>query len=453
MRMIRAMYQTHLGPGALYGAIARLEAKKLITALPLDDRRRPYQITEAGLRLLQAQLDTMRRLTSRGSEPPAVEEPKPLPSFYELESDGDVVDEMDQYAAHKPVPYNQAQLPFIQLGARRFEILTYLLKRDEEPENAVITLVKASRDGGRDVLVHLGGFLHKVVQCKNLGYKFSQPALLEELLKFVLHDYRERYIPESGISYELWAPGGLTEPADTWLAEWPRSLTADELRIAFDNVLRTNKTLHSLDWAEVKDYVVETLTNRIRLCRHEAASLSRKVRSASDLYAQFFEVTVTAKLEHVEEVLTPHFRANNEQLANLTDAFHGNDIDDEINEARDLVNEHQFRDAAVILKRLESKKRHRLDNHQRYRIASNYGAIAFGEDRVEDAARYFLAAVRLAPEDERARVNEVFAYYLLKDSPRAFQLATEQRSKYPFNARLVGIWINSCTDTDQRRDS
>ena len=321
--------------------------------------------------------------------------------------------------------------------------MTYLLKRDEEPENAVITLVKASKDGGRDVVVHHGGFLSKVVQCKNLGNKFPQTALLEELLKFVLHDYRERYIPESGISYELWAPGGLTGPADTWLAEWPRSLTADELRTAFDNVLQANKMLRSLEWEEVSEYVIDTLTNRIRLSRHEAASLSRKVRSASDLYVQFFEVTLRASLDQVEEVLTPHFEASNRQLADLTDAVHGNDIDNEINEARDLVNERQFRDAAAILKRLESKKRHRLDNHQRYRIASNYGAIAFGEDRVEEAARHFLDAVRLAPEDERARVNEVFAYYLLKDSPRAFQLATEQRLKYPFNARLVGIWINS----------
>lgn len=76
IRMIETKYRTRLGPGALYGAIARLEAKKLIAALPLDDRRRPYQITEAGLRLLQAQFDTMRRLTTGGSEPLPPEEPK-----------------------------------------------------------------------------------------------------------------------------------------------------------------------------------------------------------------------------------------------------------------------------------------------------------------------------------------------------------------------------------------
>ena len=40
----------HLGPGALYGAITRLEERGLIEPLPPDDRRRPYRITAAGRR-------------------------------------------------------------------------------------------------------------------------------------------------------------------------------------------------------------------------------------------------------------------------------------------------------------------------------------------------------------------------------------------------------------------
>jgi DNA-binding PadR family transcriptional regulator len=37
-----------LGPGALYGAIARLEEEGLIEPLAPVDRRRPYRITAAG---------------------------------------------------------------------------------------------------------------------------------------------------------------------------------------------------------------------------------------------------------------------------------------------------------------------------------------------------------------------------------------------------------------------
>ena len=37
-----------LGPGTLYGAIARLEEREWIEALPAEDRRRPYKLTGAG---------------------------------------------------------------------------------------------------------------------------------------------------------------------------------------------------------------------------------------------------------------------------------------------------------------------------------------------------------------------------------------------------------------------
>ncbi len=42
---IEAFAGVVLGPGALYGAITRLEERGLIEALESDDRRRPYRIT------------------------------------------------------------------------------------------------------------------------------------------------------------------------------------------------------------------------------------------------------------------------------------------------------------------------------------------------------------------------------------------------------------------------
>jgi DNA-binding PadR family transcriptional regulator len=54
------------GPGTLYGAIRRLEELELIAALPERDRRKPYEITDAGRRALQAELARMRQLASTG---------------------------------------------------------------------------------------------------------------------------------------------------------------------------------------------------------------------------------------------------------------------------------------------------------------------------------------------------------------------------------------------------
>jgi DNA-binding PadR family transcriptional regulator len=57
---------TRLEPGTLYGAIARLEQRHWIEALPSEDRRRPYQITAAGVTALREQLNAWERVVSTG---------------------------------------------------------------------------------------------------------------------------------------------------------------------------------------------------------------------------------------------------------------------------------------------------------------------------------------------------------------------------------------------------
>lgn len=55
-----------LGPGTLYGAIARLEQQGWIAPLPPQERRRPYRITPNGLRVLRARLTTLQQFTEAG---------------------------------------------------------------------------------------------------------------------------------------------------------------------------------------------------------------------------------------------------------------------------------------------------------------------------------------------------------------------------------------------------
>jgi len=56
----------HLGPGALYGAITRLEERGLIEALGTEERRRPYRITAAGSTALAGAVHDMRRIADVG---------------------------------------------------------------------------------------------------------------------------------------------------------------------------------------------------------------------------------------------------------------------------------------------------------------------------------------------------------------------------------------------------
>jgi len=56
-----------LGPGALYGAIARLEERGMIEPLPPEDRRRPYRITAAGSAALAEIVRDMQSLSQIGA--------------------------------------------------------------------------------------------------------------------------------------------------------------------------------------------------------------------------------------------------------------------------------------------------------------------------------------------------------------------------------------------------
>jgi DNA-binding PadR family transcriptional regulator len=63
---IDTMAGQKLGPGTLYGAIARLEARQWIEPLPAEERRRPYRLTAAGQKVLRHRLESLRAIAKIG---------------------------------------------------------------------------------------------------------------------------------------------------------------------------------------------------------------------------------------------------------------------------------------------------------------------------------------------------------------------------------------------------
>jgi DNA-binding PadR family transcriptional regulator len=68
MEDIRQLANVKLGPGTLYGALARLEQRGLIEPVDSDDRRRPYRLTTAGSSALREQLTSLESLATTGLE-------------------------------------------------------------------------------------------------------------------------------------------------------------------------------------------------------------------------------------------------------------------------------------------------------------------------------------------------------------------------------------------------
>jgi DNA-binding PadR family transcriptional regulator len=73
MADIETMTGVRLGPGTLYGALARLEKSGLIQAIPAQDRRRPYRLTAIGIAALREQLSLLQKLAATGLKRLAVE--------------------------------------------------------------------------------------------------------------------------------------------------------------------------------------------------------------------------------------------------------------------------------------------------------------------------------------------------------------------------------------------
>ncbi|MER6950043.1 helix-turn-helix transcriptional regulator [Nonomuraea sp. NPDC000554] len=55
-----------LGPGSLYGALTRLEAKELIESLGEKGRQRPVRLTPRGREVLEQELRAMARVAATG---------------------------------------------------------------------------------------------------------------------------------------------------------------------------------------------------------------------------------------------------------------------------------------------------------------------------------------------------------------------------------------------------
>ncbi|MGZ9160665.1 MAG: PadR family transcriptional regulator [Candidatus Limnocylindrales bacterium] len=68
MTDVEAITGSPMGPGTLYGALARLERRGLIEALEAVDRRRPYRLTGLGEATVRAQLERLSGFARTGMD-------------------------------------------------------------------------------------------------------------------------------------------------------------------------------------------------------------------------------------------------------------------------------------------------------------------------------------------------------------------------------------------------
>jgi hypothetical protein len=216
--------------------------------------------------------------------------------------------------ASKPQDVGADALPFNHLGGPRFEILSYLLRKAEESTTSVsVTLMKASGDRGRDLLVHSDGELIEIIQCKNLNAPMTAPDVVREILKIALHSQIDPDVlpskADKPITISMWCTGAFTERAAELIDTWPKKWTPENVRSNFGEVVEKYKSLSGLTWAQAEPYLLGVLPKSIKLRKREAIEISAAIRKNSGIYSHFFSGTVVVPLADIREGIQDAIRS------------------------------------------------------------------------------------------------------------------------------------------------
>ncbi len=121
-----------------------------------------------------------------------------------------------------------------------------------------------------------------------------------------------------------------------------------------------------------------------------------------------------------------------------SDALHA-----EIEEAKQLILQHEYQLARFVLERLRRSKWEHMASRHQFRLITNLATTYLGEGSFSKAASLFLQAKAYQPDDEQARANEALAHQISGDSIKAHQLADQLRRQFPYSSRILALWIQT----------
>ena len=119
------------------------------------------------------------------------------------------------------------------------------------------------------------------------------------------------------------------------------------------------------------------------------------------------------------------------------------EIDALIDQARDRVTPCEAKIAIYLLEQLQRTKGGNLSRWQRFRILTNLGSAHMAIEEVTIAARYFLDAAPLQPDDQKGVENEVLAYHLLRQERETREKAAAAVQRFPNSTRARSLWLQS----------
>lgn len=229
-------------------------------------------------------------------------------------------DELDLARSDRPRDPSGPFLPFDLLGDRVFEVLVYQLKCIEYGKNGHVVLMQGTGDRGRDIVVFQNGSLAQLVQCKNYKGHMNLPELRRELLKLALFASKELHIlGTTTIKYELWCPGGLTEPAANLFPTWPSGWDEFLLKEDAAKLVRKYASFSELDWDDVRSFVMDQFPKLLQVKSLGCAAITTLVRDNHKIYESFFDGHVVMRRDDVKEAMNDSLKPILDSIQYLND--------------------------------------------------------------------------------------------------------------------------------------
>lgn len=204
-------------------------------------------------------------------------------------------------------------LPFSELGDREFELLCYLLVKneieDDKHKNVTsISLMQGVSERGRDCSLYNDGVVSGLIQCKKLQGRISRPQALREIIKFLLFSIIDSDLlpkPES-FEYKLYVSNDLAETTNalihSYSTEIEKEIQSKSIEKYTKDVVSEYESFKKFENNEPINKIIELL-RKIRVTASNATDLTLRVHKYESLLSLFFNVKTVIDLESADRVV------------------------------------------------------------------------------------------------------------------------------------------------------
>ncbi|BFN30981.1 hypothetical protein VHTUMSATKI_11760 [Vibrio harveyi] len=223
--------------------------------------------------------------------------------------------ELEAKSGYKPLAIDSgiALLPLAELGDREFELLCYLLVKEEvEAEKykniTAISLMQGVAERGRDCSLYNKGTVSGLIQCKKLNARMSKPPVLKEIIKFLLFSILDdELLPDpNNFEYHLYLANDLSEPANTLFQSYNTEI---EKEISSGNIDDYVKIVVK-DYEAFKSFIGEepigdviSLLRKIKISFSNSTDLTARIYKNEKLLSLFFDIRSVVDLASADKIV------------------------------------------------------------------------------------------------------------------------------------------------------